>query len=219
MSAVKQLVIIISLFILFLSTGCAKKQTPEEEMYTILENVAAKEKTFEEQQKPLTKLEKHEKTLYDQIISLGMKEYDQITKQSDEAITSANKRSELFKKETKSMKDSEQAFKKVKSVKKRIDEPKLRKSADQLYDTMTIRYQAHDSLTNFYMAALKNDIQLYKMFQNKDISAIQLEEQVKKVNLSYEQVYAANDKFNNLTKDYNTQKLSFYKQAGLSNDE
>ncbi|WP_462409107.1 YkyA family protein [Neobacillus sp. Marseille-QA0830] len=215
MSGCKQQFLIYLLMILFMLTGCVQKQTPAEEMHDVLEQVVSKEKTFEDQQRPLINLENKEKSYYDEIISLGMKEYDRIAKLSDQAIDSADERKEYFEKETKSLKQSQQTFEKVKSIKGRIDESSLRKSADQLYQTMLERYQAHDTLYKEYMTSVKNDIQLYKMFKNKNIPMTELEDQVNKVNESYNKVYAAKERFNNLTEDFNKKKLAFYKQAGL----
>ncbi|WP_251548989.1 YkyA family protein [Neobacillus muris] len=215
MSGGKNLFILFIFIIIFVNAGCSHQQTPTKEMYDVLEEAASKEKTFEEQQEPLTELEGKEKELYQQIISLGMKEYSQISKLSDEAVSSAEKRKELFEKETKSIKESEKTFKKGSSIKGRIDDPGLKKSADHLYGTMTERYRAHESLYKAYMESIKNDIHLYKMFKNKDVPVDELENQVEKANKSYNEVYTANEKFNKLTKDFNKEKLSFYKQAGL----
>ncbi|MEH7336734.1 YkyA family protein, partial [Neobacillus drentensis] len=148
-------------------TGCNNKKSSLEKMYETLENVAAKEKVFEEQQEPLVTLEKKEKGLYDQIIGLGMKEYDEIVKLSDEALNLAAQRQEHMEKETNSIKESEKEFKKIAEIKEQLDEPSLKKLANELYNIMMKRYQAHDVLNTAYTEALKNDQQLYEMFKNK----------------------------------------------------
>ncbi|MFL6562404.1 MAG: YkyA family protein, partial [Bacillus sp. (in: firmicutes)] len=188
----------------------------EEKMYTVLEKVVSAEKEFEEQQDPLVTLEKQEKRIYDQIIALGMKEYDQIIKLSDEAQLLVEQRKEHMEKETHSLKESEKEFTKAAALKDQFEDENLKKVANQLYDIMMERYRAHDALYIEYTDALKNDKQLYEMFKNKNLSLKDLETQVKKLNETYKRVYNANEKFNMLTKQYNDEKLLFYKQAGLN---
>jgi len=205
--------------VIFIITGCLAKETPEEKMYDVLEKVVDKEKVFEEQQDPLVKLEEEEKVLYDQIIKLGMKEYDQIVKLSDKALTLTEKRKTLMEKETNSIKDSEKEFKKVAVIKEDLDNQELKKLANDLYDTMTQRYEAHEVLYKEYTEALKNDKELYEMFKNKDLPLEDLEAKVVQLNDNYKKVFEANENFNNLTEQYNDKKLAFYKKAGLNPDK
>jgi len=184
--------------------GCIGKKTPVEKMYDVLEEVVSKEKVFEEQQEPLVTLEKKEKEIYDQIIELGMKEYDQIVKLSDDAIILTDQRKNHMEKETKSLKESEQVFKKAAAIKDEFDDPELTKIANELSDIMMQRYQAHK--------------ELYMMFKNKNLPLEDLEGQVKKLNETYKKVFDTNEKFNKLTEQYNNKKLSFYKKAGLKSN-
>lgn len=184
-------------------------------MYNVLEDVVNKEKVFEEQQEPLVTLEKQEKELYDQIIKQGMKEYDQIVKLSDEALDLADKRKELFEKETTSLKESEQEFAKVADLKNQLDDPELKETANDLYDIMMKRYEAHRELYTKYSESLQYDKELYQMFKNKNLPLEVLEAQINKLNDSYKKVYAANEQFNKYTEQYNEKKLSFYKKAGI----
>jgi Putative cell-wall binding lipoprotein len=204
-------------FILIIAlAGCAAKQNdPVEKMYGILENVVSKEKAFEKQQEPLVDLEKKEKSLYDQILKLGMKEHNQIVQLADEALASADERKNHFETETESLKQSETQFRKVETLKDKFKDEQLRKLADELYVMMMNRYRSHDELYKLYTKAIQNDKELYGMFKNKDVPLEDLENQVKKVNESYQNVYAENEKFNKYTEGYNDKKLSFYKKAGL----
>ncbi|MGG3561366.1 YkyA family protein [Neobacillus rhizosphaerae] len=205
--------------VIFIISGCLAKETPEEKMYDVLEKVVNKEKVFEEQQDPLVKLEEEEKVLYDQIIKLGMKEYDQIVKLSDKALILTEKRKTLMEKETSSIKDSEKEFKKVAVIKADLDNQELSKLANDLYDIMIQRYEAHEVLYKEYTEALKNDKELYEMFKNKDIPLEDLEAKVVQLNDNYKKVFEANENFNKLTEQYNDKKLAFYKKAGLNPDK
>lgn len=201
--------------IIFILTGCMNKQSPVDQMYDVLETVVTKEKVFEKQQEPLAALEKGEKDIYDKILSLGMKEQDQIVKLADEAISSTAKRQEHMDKETESLKESKTEFLKVKDIKSQLEDADVKKLADELYETMMQRYNAHDVLYKNYTEAIKNDKKLYEMFKNKDLGFGDLESQVKTLNESYQKVFAANDNFNKLTEQYNEKKLTFYKKSGL----
>lgn len=104
------LLIVVNLIIL---SGCLNQKTTPEKMYEVMEEVVLEESTFEDQQSPLVQAEKEEKQLYDKIISLGMKEYEQIVKLSDEALLLVEKRKTLMASETTSIKQSEEQFKKL----------------------------------------------------------------------------------------------------------
>lgn len=204
---------------LFISTlilsACGHQKTPIEKMYDVLENVVKAEKGFDDQQGPLVSLEKNEKVLYDKISGLGMSQYDQIVKLSNEAIQSADTRASKMKAETDSIENSKAEFLKVAEIKDQIEDPHLKKLASQLYLTMEQRYKAHSTLYKDYLSGLKNDKKLYEMFKKKNLSLEDLETQVNKTNKSYQAIYDANDVFNKLTNDYNNVKLQFYKEAGL----
>jgi hypothetical protein len=220
MSFKKKYSFILFIFIsVVIFAGCTKEKTPEEKMYTVLEKVVDAEKEFEEQQNPLVTLEKKEKGIYDQIIKLGMKEYDQIVKLSDEALLLADQRKELIEKETNSIKQSEKEFAKAANIKDKFEDRSLTKIANELYEIMMERYKAHDELYIQYNEALKNDKALYEMFKNKNLPLEDLEAQVNKLNETYKKIYDANEKFNLLTEQYNDKKLSFYKRAGLNTSE
>ncbi len=196
-----------------------EKKTPVDKMYDVLEAVVSKEKVFEEQQDPLVNLEKQEKEKYDQIIELGMKEYDQIVKLSDEALTLADKRKGHMEKETKSLNESEKEFQKVADLKGELDDLELTKIADELYDIMNQRYRSHEELYREYSNAIKYDQELYRMFKDKDLPIADLETQINKLNETYKKVFEANEKFNKYTEQYNEKKMSFYKKAGLQTTE
>lgn len=213
---IKKTFIYIFFAVAFLLSGCFNQESAVDKMYNQLENVVSSEKVFEEQQEPLITLEKKEKDIYDQIIGLGMKQYDQIVKLSDEAINMADERKSYMDKETKSLKESEKNFNKVKDLIVDIKDPELSKLANELYDIMKKRYRAHDELYNVYIEGIKNDKELYVMFKNKNLSITDLESQVNKVNKTYEKIFAANNQFNQLTDDYNAKKKMIYQKAGIN---
>lgn len=208
-------ILVVALIMSFILSGCLNRQTPEEKIFTELEKVVAAEKVFEEQQTPLVELEKKEKELYEEIISLGMKEYDRIVQISDEALQNVAARKEHMNKEQESIKESEEEFKDVNTLIEDIEEASVKEQATLLYETMIERYKTHNSLYELYSQGLGYDKELYEMFKQKELTLDQLEEQIIKINETYEKVLEANNKFNELTDQYNDQKLEFYKLAGI----
>lgn len=216
MSKVKKISMAIFLLAGVLSlAGCLDRQTPEEKMFTELEKVVTIEKVFEDQQDPLVQLETQEKEIYEQIISLGMKEYDQIVKLSDEALKIADKRKEHIDKENQSIEESKKEFENVAPIAKEIEEASLKKQAEKLQATMAARYEVHNELYKNYTQGLKYDKELYGMLKDKDLSFDKLEEQINKVNAVYETVLKNNQLFNDKTEQYNNEKMAFYKKAGI----
>lgn len=213
--AKKKVVLLILGFVLATLTACMGGPTPEEEIYETLEEVVALETSFKEQQNPLVELEQEEKALYDEIISLGMKEFDKIVSLSKEAITIVEERKSRLKEEYSSIELSKQEFNSVKETIGTLKDSNLKEDADNLVTIMENRYTSYEKLYSNYIEAISYDRELYEMFQNEELTLEALEEQIKKINESYEKVISANEEFNTFTEEYNKAKLAFYKNAGL----
>ncbi|MBP3041395.1 YkyA family protein [Bacillaceae bacterium Marseille-Q3522] len=197
-------------------SGCFNQKSSEEKAYELLEKVVAEESEFEEQQDPLVELERKEKDLYNQIISLGMKEMEQVIKLSDEALDITTQRKELMDKEQESMEAAKKKFEKFADIITEFeDQAELQKKAKDLNQIMMDRYQTHDQIYSLYSEGLQYDQQLYEMFKQENVTIDQLEEQIEKINGVYEKVFQTNEKFNDLTNQYNETKLDFYKESGL----
>ena len=95
------------------------RETPTEQMYQVLEEVVSAEGVFEEQQDPLVKLEKNEKEIYNQIMSIGMKNHNEVVKLSDEALLMVDKREEHLQKEKDSLHFARKKFEQVADIKGR----------------------------------------------------------------------------------------------------
>jgi hypothetical protein len=206
---------IVLLVVLIILSGCLNQKTTAEKMYEVMEKVVLEETTFENQQSPLVQAEKEEKQLYDQIISLGMKEYEQILKLADEALLLVEKRKALMANETESIEKSEVEFKKLLPYIEKLDEPTLKKDAKKLYKIMLQRYKLHENLNQAYLDATKLDTELYQMFKRKDLSMEDLENQINQINIKYEEIFEINKQFNLNTEEYNDLKLVFYQKAGF----
>jgi uncharacterized protein YcfL len=202
--------------VVFILTGCSSKEKNAEELYQVLESVVNAEKGFEEQQEHLVKLEKQEKDIYNQIMAIGMKQHEEIVKLSDQALVLIEKRRVHIQKEIESINASRTEFIKAEEIKNKMKDPKLKSSAEDLFDIMSNRYNVHEKLSQEYSNALDRDKELYIMLKNESISYEKLETHITELNNTYQKVFAANEEFNDLTASYNEKKLQFYQAAGLN---
>lgn len=211
------LVFLLFLLGIVILSGCTK--SPAEKIYETLEDVVAKEQDFEEQQEPLVELVNKEKDLYDQILALGMKEFDKIVELSKEASSLADQRKELMHKEEESIQASKKTFQSIYPLIEKLEDDEAKKLAEELYETMMNRYEHYEDLSDNYIKGIELDKELYAMLQKEDLSYEELEKQIEKMNEAYEKVDQANEKFNEETKKYNEIKPEFYKAAGLDIEE
>lgn len=201
------------LVLIFLS-GCGEKTV--ETIYAHLEKAVVLEEMFKEQQKPLLEAEEQEHKIYEQIISLGMSEFDEIVKLSQEAGGLVDKRTELIEKEKESIEAGYAEFKKVADLVANLEEQQLVDAANEMMEKMEQRYQAYQSLYTNYKKALQLDKELYEMLQKKDLTIDQLQEHIDKINEAYEDVIADKEVFNRYTEEYNELKKTFYKKSNLN---
>jgi hypothetical protein len=209
-------IVLYALVGIFLLTGCVTKETSAEKIYQVLEKVVDAEKEFEEQQEPLVDLEKQEKEIYNQIMALGLKQHEDIVKLSDEALSIIEKRRGHLQKETDSINASKTEFMKVDKIINEIKDIEQKRVAEDLFKIMSNRYKIHNQLSKEYTTALDSDKELYLMLKDESVSYDKLEDQVTKLNTTYQKVFEANEEFNDLTEQYNKKKLQFYKEAGLN---
>jgi hypothetical protein len=203
----------------FFLTGCISKESSAEKLYQVLENVVDAEKEFEEQQEPLVELERQEKEIYNEIMTLGMKQHEKIVMLSDEALTIIEQRKHHLQLELDSINASKTEFKKVEEIINNIKDPDQKKKAEDLLKIMKKRYQLHNRLSKEYSSALDRDKELYLMLKEESILYDKLEAHVADLNTTYQKVLEANEEFNDLTAQYNEKKLEYYKQAGLNLEE
>ncbi|MFS0645096.1 YkyA family protein [Siminovitchia sp. 179-K 8D1 HS] len=199
----------------FLMASCG---SPENKIYKTIEETVAIEKDFENQQKPMTELEERENQIFREMMKLGMKQMDKITKLSDEALKNLEKREEYLEKEESAIAASNKEFEKVKETIPKLKDEKLMEKAKELEKLMTERYDAHAQLSKAYKEAIKEDRKLYEMMKNKDLKLEEVEQQIAAANKAQERVIEANKQFNQFTKKFNEEKSAFYKAAGIQNE-
>jgi chromosome segregation ATPase len=209
--------LIISLLFILLS-GCSGP-SPEKNIYTIFEKVVTLEDSFKEQQQPLEELEKKESELYNEIMDIGLKDFEKVVALSNEAVTVLEDRETRIEAEYESIKASKEEFELVNKEIEKIKDEKLAEKAKEIKTTMENRYSAYESLFESYKTSISYDKELYTMLQKEDLTIEELQVQIKKVNDAYKIVMQQNDVFNELTEEYNKLKMEFYENASLNVDE
>ena len=195
-------------------SGCGR--SVEEKIYSLLEEVAEKESGFAEQQKPLLELEKKEGNLYEEILETGLKEREKIVRLSEEALSVLENQRKQIAREKEFIDSGRESFENLNKYIDELDDDSLRKLALQLEDLMTERYNTYDRLYNQYLEQIEQNEELYRLLQKEDVTIDELEPQVEKINESSGQLQELNDRFNELTEEYNLTKINFYKKAGLN---
>ncbi|WP_067725752.1 YkyA family protein [Oceanobacillus damuensis] len=210
----KNLLLFLSIIPLTLIAAC-NSQSTEEQIHSHLEEAVALEADFEEQQGAITDLEIQEQEIYNQIIDLGMDDFDQITELSDQALEIIDEREEKIGIEKQSIEASQEEFAAVETLISDIEDPDVKEKAENMYDVMNNRYLAYSELNEAYMNSLELERELYTMLKQEDIEQEDLTAHINSINDSYEQVLNSNDQFNNHTVEYNALKKEFYDAAGL----
>ncbi len=216
MEKYKKLITLAGILVVIIGlSGCLNNSSPEEKIYETLEEVAALEEDFQKQQEPLQKLEEEDNELYGKIIQLGMKEIEEIQSLSNDAIEGIEERKELMKKEKAAISEAKDRFKDFNDQIKDLEDESLKTKANELNDTMTNRYDEYDELYKHYTKSLTQENELYTLLKKEDVTKDELQKQIEAINETYNSLMTSNDKFNDLTNEYNEQKITFYKSAKL----
>ncbi|KHF40848.1 YkyA family protein [Halalkalibacter okhensis] len=204
---------ILVIVMMFFLTGCG--ENPAESVYQHLETAVELELPFEQQQEPLQKAEIRENELFEEIVTLGMNEYEEIVLLAEEALSSINSRESMLLQEKESIEESYQEFLKIEEQLEDIDGEVLI-LLKELQTSMTERYDYYQQLHDRYSEAIQLDKSLFEMLQQEDLTMEELQEQIDKVNDIYEKVVVQKEKFNDSTDTYNELKREFYKKAELN---
>ncbi|MER0467999.1 YkyA family protein [Bacillus cabrialesii subsp. cabrialesii] len=196
-----------------LLTGCMGKD-PVDSLHHSLEKAAESEKPFQEEQKTLEELEAKENQLYDDVMKLNMDDYKKIVALSDEALENVSKREEHLKIENDSIKKSESEFEEAKTSAEHIKDKHIKEKADTAASYMDKRYTSYGSMYEEYKKALQLNKKLYKQLKDKDLTRDDLDQQIDKVNASYEKVLKYSGEFNEQTDKYNKARDDLYDAAG-----
>ncbi|MDX8044877.1 YkyA family protein [Gracilibacillus sp. S3-1-1] len=202
------------LLLSFVLAGCSGDSVANN-MYNHLEKTIELEQPFVDGQAPFTALEEQEQDLYDQIINLTADEMDEIQTLADEAISTVAERKELLQTEAEAMEEAEEEFDLVKRFTDDLDD-ESKSVAEDMVEAMDNRYEAYQQLNEAYLSSLEEDMTLYELFKDEDLTEEDLREQTDQVNAAYDEVLSINTEFNEWTDTYNQLKQDFYDTTELN---
>ncbi|SCC18869.1 Uncharacterized protein BW664_01970 [Bacillus mycoides] len=197
-----------------LLSGCFGEK-PEENLYTAFETAATQEKSLADDTKKLEQLEKQGQELYSQILQEGKEHNEAVTKKIEEATANVNEREKVLKNEKELLEKAQKETKSVQSNIEKLEDKKLQKQAKAVEESYKNRYAAFQKMNEDYTKALANEKELYEKLKVKETKLKEIGEKVKTVNELNVEAQKAKEQFNNYTKEYNDNKLAFYKDAQI----
>lgn len=204
MKHVNILIIIISSLIIF--AGCSDNKNTQKISRYLQETVEI-EKQFEKEGQEIYELEKKDEVLYEEMISLGDENFDEIVQLAKEANELVAERRRFTDKEKETMVKSKEAFIQVETLAEKYEEQD--KELEELVNAMLERYELYDEVYEKYMNALDNTEQLYTLFQKKETTDKKIYAMLNQINDSYEEVQEAYESFNLQTEKFNELKKQY----------
>lgn len=200
--------------LLFLLSGCFGPK-PEEELYAVFEDAVKQETTLFEEAKALEALEQKNAQLYDSILQGGQEDSNQVKGAVEQAVQGLKERASILAKEQKALEKAHSKMKEANQYIDKIEDKKLSKQAEKVVSLYEERFTAFVHMHDAYKKALASEEKLYGMLQTKTEKLKTITDQVKEVNGLYANMQTHNEAFNQLTQQYNQEKVRFYKQANF----
>ncbi|MES5926345.1 YkyA family protein [Bacillus cereus group sp. MG9] len=197
-----------------LLSGCFGEK-PEENLHTAFEAAATQEKSLVEDTKKLEQLEKQGQELYSQILQEGKEHNEAVTKKIEQATTNVDEREKVLKNERELLEKAQKETKSVQSNIEKLEDKKLQKQAKAVEESYKNRYDAFQKMNENYTKALATEKELYEKLKVKETKLKEIGENVKTVNELNMETQKAKEQFNTHTKEYNDNKLAFYKDAQI----
>ncbi|WP_165350702.1 YkyA family protein [Ectobacillus funiculus] len=204
--------------LLCLLSGCFGPK-PEEEVYAVFEDAVKQEKNLFEEAKALTALEQKNAQLYDSILQGGQEDSDQVKGTVEQALQGLKERTNILAKEQTALEKARSKMKEADQHIRKIEDKKLRKQAEKVVSLYEERFTAFVHMHEAYGKALASEEKLYGMLQTKTEKLKTITDQVQEVNGLYADMRTNNEAFNQLTQQYNQEKVRFYKQANFRIEE
>ncbi|HHY22191.1 MAG TPA: hypothetical protein GX525_10035 [Bacilli bacterium] len=205
----------IALFaMLIMLTACGT--SPEKAMYEHMEKAVILEEVFAANQQPLVDAEKKEFALFEDIISLGISEKEEIKALSDEALSIVNLRKSLIEQENESIEAGYIQFQKVALEIPKLKNKEAKELVEDVMEAMNRRYDTYQQLKVAYEHSITLDKKLYEMFQEDEVTIAELQAQIDEINEMYLKVKELKEQFNDETKTFNDLKKAFYQSTNLN---
>ncbi|PFJ14160.1 hypothetical protein COD67_11710 [Bacillus cereus] len=205
-------VVIVGALSIGLLTGCFGEK-PEENLYTAFEAAATQEKSLVDEAKKLEELEKQGQELYSQILQEGKDHNEAVMKKIEQATENVNDREKVLKNEKEMLEKAQKETKSIQSNIEKLEDKKVQKQAKAVEESYKNRYDAFQKMNENYTKALATEKELYEKLKVKETKLKEIGEKVKTVNELNGEAQKSKEQFNKYTKEYNDNKLAFYKDA------
>ncbi|WP_413379957.1 YkyA family protein [Alkalihalobacillus sp. 1P02AB] len=214
MSVKKRWYVTLSLLMMLVLVACGKNVA--EDVFVHLEQAVELESTFKQQQEILKAAENNEQQLYEEVIDLGMDEFELILSLTEEALASIETRENAVALEKESIEQSYEEFQKVEAFENEINEGEGFEHYQTLREKMKARYESYQDLHTAYVKSINLDRELFELLQREDFELVELQEKIEEVNESYSNINETRDVFNQFTVEYNESKQAYYSSADLN---
>ncbi|PGS92033.1 YkyA family protein [Bacillus cereus] len=197
-----------------LLSGCFGEK-PEENLFTAFEVAATQEKSLADDTKKLEKLEQQGQELYSQILQEGKEHNEAVSKKIEQATANVDEREKVLKNEKEQLEKAQKETTSVQSNIEKLEDKKLQKQAKTVEESYENRYDAFQKMNENYTKALATEKELYEKLKVKETKLKEIGEKVKTVNELNVEAQKAKEQFNKHTKEYNDNKVAFYKDAQI----
>ncbi|PEB82292.1 YkyA family protein [Bacillus nitratireducens] len=197
-----------------LLSGCFGEK-PEENLFTAFEAAATQEKSLADDTKKLEKLEQQGQELYSQILQEGKEHNEAVSKKIEQATANVDEREKVLKNSKEQLEKAQKETTSVQSNIEKLEDKKLQKQAKTVEESYKNRYDAFQKMNENYTKALATEKELYEKLKVKETKLKEIGEKVKTVNGLNVEAQKAKEQFNKYTKEYNDNKLTFYKDAQI----
>lgn len=197
-----------------LLSGCFGEK-PEENLFTAFEAASTQEKSLADDTKKLEKLEKQGQELYSQILQEGKEHNEAVSKKIEQATANVDEREKVLKNEKEQLEKAQKETTSVQNNIEKLEDKKLQKQAKTVEESYKNRYDSFQKMNENYTKALATEKELYEKLKVKETKLKEIGEKVKTVNELNVEAQKAKEQFNKHTKEYNDNKLAFYKDAQI----
>lgn len=197
-----------------LLSGCFGEK-PEENLFAAFEAASTQEKSLADDTKKLEKLEKQGQELYSQILQEGKEHNEAVSKKIEQATANVDEREKVLKNEKEQLEKAQKETTSVQNNIEKLEDKKLQKQAKTVEESYKNRYDAFQKMNENYTKALATEKELYEKLKVKETKLKEIGEKVKTVNELNVEAQKAKEQFNKHTKEYNDNKLAFYKEAQI----
>ncbi|HLR91690.1 MAG TPA: YkyA family protein [Atopostipes sp.] len=194
--------------------ACSNQYNAAEDMHPHLERSVELEEVFKNAQAELVELERKENELYSEMIEINMNELEEVQTIADEAIAVAEQRDKLLDQEMESIKAAKEEFDLIDEFIEDLNE-ESQETANQMVEMMNNRYEAFENLFASYKKSIEEDLKLYNLLKDESLDQDTLNNQVDRVNETYESVVDFQNQFNEFTEEFNRLKKEFYESSEL----